>query len=122
MLFLADGAEVALYEDWPYAGDAETVARALDGSVGCWQREPTPFVRERTPFVRRVSSLSEETLAAKIDAAARYASQISTFWPDVEAMRRAVREQAYRAGGPVPGEGFWMPAYPPHRPTAADGP
>lgn len=129
MLFLADGAEVALYEDWPYAGDAETVARALDEGARCWRRERTPFVRQRTPFVRertpfvhRVSPLSEEALAAKIDAAARYVSQISTFWPNIEAMDRAVREQALRTGGTGPGEGFWAPVRPPGRPTTVNRP
>jgi len=92
----ADGAQVELYEDWPYADDATAVARALDGEQGRWRR--------------RVSLLSEEALIAKANAVACYASQISTFWPDLEAMRRALREQAARVGAGGLGEGFWYPA------------
>lgn len=93
MRLQADGAEVAFYEDWPYAGDEDTVLRALDARAGSWRRCVAP--------------LSEEGLAAKGDAVARYASQISTFWPDVDAMRRALREHAARVAGHGLGEGFW---------------
>lgn len=108
MRLLADGVEVAFYEDWPYAGDAETVARALDGRAGGWHRCIAP--------------LSEEALTAKGDAAACYASQISTFWSGIEAMRRALREQAERVGGAGPGEGFWRLSRPPDDPTPGNRP
>ena len=93
MRLLADGLGVAFYEDWPYAGDEATVARALDEGAGLWRRCLAP--------------LSEEALAAKGKAVARYASQISTFWSGVDAMHRALREHAGRVGGSEPAEAFW---------------
>jgi LmbE family N-acetylglucosaminyl deacetylase len=89
----AEGAPVMFYEDWPYAGEAEAIARALQGDGQGWRR--------------RISPLSEEMLAAKGNAVACYASQISTFWPDLGAMRRALRQQAERVGGAELAEGFW---------------
>lgn len=105
---LADGVEVAFYEDWPYAGDEETVAQALGEGAGRWRRHIVP--------------LTEEALAAKGDAVARYASQISTFWPDTEAMRRALYQHAQRVGGGRPGEGFWQRPHPTDAPIPRDGP
>jgi len=93
---LDDGIAVAFYEDWPYAGDAEAVARALAEMGQRWRRS--------------VSPLSETALTAKGDAVACYASQISTFWPNLEAMRLALREHAERVGEAGPGEAFWSPA------------
>lgn len=88
-------APLACFEDWPYAGDEETVARALDDEVAGWRR--------------RVAPIDEDALAAKGDAVACYASQISTFWPDADAMRAALRAQALRVGGDRPAEAFWQP-------------
>jgi len=95
-------ASLACYEDWPYAGDDETVARALEDDAAAW--------------VRRIASIDEEALAVKGDAVACYASQISTFWPDADAMRAALLAQALRVGGGDPAEAFWRPA-----PTPSQG-
>jgi LmbE family N-acetylglucosaminyl deacetylase len=103
MRLMADGVEVAFYEDWPYAGDAETMARALGGERERWRRS--------------VSPLSEAALAAKGDAVACYASQISTFWSGIEAMRLALREQAERVGDAGLGEALWSLTCPASHPT-----
>lgn len=108
MRLLAEGTAVAFYEDWPYAGDDETVSRALDGGAGCWQRH--------------IASLSEEAMVAKGDAVACYVSQISTFWPNLAAMRRALYEHARRVGGRGLGEGFWSLTCPPHEMTRRERP
>ncbi len=85
-LLLARGHRVLFYEDYPYAGDAQTVGAALEAEPGKrWQVQAFYF--------------DEEAMRAKGDAAACYASQISTFWSSVEEMREALRIQALRVGG-----------------------
>ncbi|HHX43258.1 MAG TPA: PIG-L family deacetylase [Chloroflexi bacterium] len=93
------GVTVLFYEDWPYAEDDETIARALDDGGRCWRRQTLP--------------LSAEALVAKGDAVAYYASQISTFWSSTEEMRRALRAHAETAGGTGLGEGYWTVSPPP---------
>lgn len=85
------GQPVIYYEDFPYSEDPAAVEMAL--ADGPWQMAPVP--------------LSEEALEAKLDAMARYRSQISSFWADVEAMERAVRASAVRAGDGEPAERYW---------------
>jgi len=86
------GQPVIYYEDFPYAEDPEAVEMAL--ADGPWQMAPVP--------------LSEEALEAKIAAMARYRSQISSFWADVEAMEKAVRASAARAGDGKLVERYWQ--------------
>jgi LmbE family N-acetylglucosaminyl deacetylase len=90
----ATGQRLVFYEDYPYAGDAQTVreAQAL-WPQQCWQDE--------------VFSLDEEELRRKGDAVACYASQISTFWPDAATMREALHAAALRAGSGTLAERYW---------------
>jgi LmbE family N-acetylglucosaminyl deacetylase len=46
-----------------------------------------------------VAPVAEDDLQAKVKAIAAYASQISTFWKDVETMETAVRAFAASTGG-----------------------
>jgi LmbE family N-acetylglucosaminyl deacetylase len=91
---LRRGAQVLFYEDYPYAGDTQAVEAVLrTWPELCWSSETLFF--------------SEEALRAKQEAIARHASQISTFWANLEDMRRAVRAQALRVGGAGYAERFW---------------
>jgi hypothetical protein len=56
--------------------------------------------------LERVFPVSEAGLAAWQDAVAAHATQISTFWPNLEAMRAALRSFMESAGGAR----LWKPA------------
>jgi len=94
-LLLAQGCRVLFYEDYPYAGDAQTVGAAL-GAEGKrrWQVQTVPF--------------DEAALQAKGEAVACYVSQISTFWSSAAEMREALRTQALRVGGDRYAENYWQ--------------
>lgn len=51
--------------------------------------------------------LTPADLAAKVQAIATYASQISTFWEDVTAMEAAIHDFAARVGEGRPAERLW---------------
>jgi LmbE family N-acetylglucosaminyl deacetylase len=71
------------YQDYPYA---QQTGQWMDPQQGeGW--EPTTF------------PISEDGLRAWGDAVAAHRSQISTFWPGVQAMRTALRAYARREGG-----------------------
>ncbi len=72
------------YEDYPYAAQPGALEAAL-------ARQP-----ELEPVIM---PLPAGALRAKIEAVACYDSQISTFWPGVEAMGAALRQEAARLGG-----------------------
>ena len=95
-LLLTQGCRVLFYEDYPYAGDAQTVGAALGAEAGrCWQVQTIPF--------------GEEALRAKGEAAACYVSQISTFWSGAAEMREALRTQALAVGGgSCYAENYWQ--------------
>lgn len=84
--------QVRYYEDYPYAAQQEEPVEVTLARRGAWEPHVVP--------------LGEDALAAKTRAAAAYASQISTFWPNLEAMGRALRDYAERVGG----ERQWQPA------------
>lgn len=90
------GGIYAYYEDFPY------VVREGDR----WPTPASPVLQERalTPEIVR---LMEENLAARLSAMARYASQLSSFWPGPEAMAAAVRQYAEKVGGGTPAERVW---------------
>ncbi len=91
---LAQGQEVLFYEDYPYAGNSRTVGEALAAHDGCSWSAHTSF-------------FGEEALQAKGEAVGCYASQISTFWPNAEAMHQALRAQALVVGQGRYGENYW---------------
>lgn len=81
--------QVRYYEDYPYVTQAGQLEKAL-GRPEEW--------------IAHVIPLSEDALRAKIEAVAVYTSQISTFWPDLEAMAEALRSHCERTGG----ERLWL--------------
>jgi LmbE family N-acetylglucosaminyl deacetylase len=86
----AAGGVHAYYEDYPYV---EKVDRA---GLGTAPVTSTPLGREMRS---EVAPVAEDDLQAKVKAIAAYASQISTFWKDVETMETAVRAFAASTGG-----------------------
>jgi len=94
-------ARMIYFEDYPYSEHDGAIARAVDDRG---RDESTPPATWRDVRV----DLDEADLRAKCDAIAAYASQISSFWPDVAAMERAVRAFAARRGeGGRPAERLW---------------
>ncbi len=88
----ASGRTLTYYEDFPYAEDPPAIRVAL---------AETEAEAEFVP-------LSEEALAAKIDAIACYRSQISTFWVSKDHVATRVRAFAQRTGGGKPAERYWQ--------------
>jgi LmbE family N-acetylglucosaminyl deacetylase len=92
------GVRLAYYEDYPYAADPEALATALGA---------------RPALVPETLPLGEADLAAKSDAAAAYASQVTSFWADEADMRQAFRAFAlWTGGGMGPAERIWWPSPP----------
>jgi LmbE family N-acetylglucosaminyl deacetylase len=85
---------VRYYEDYPYAHDRKAVGVAL----AHWNAAHDPALRQE------LSVLDQEALETKIAAIAEYASQIGTFWENLDAMASALRDYAARTGG----EPFWV--------------
>lgn len=71
------------YPDFPYALDAPDQVAALPGSG----LAPVQF------------PISEPAMRAWEDSVAAHTSQISTFWNDLDAMRRALRAYCHEQGG-----------------------
>lgn len=86
------GGVFAYFEDYPYAAQ------------GSAKRAMTPPGRALTP---EVVPLTQADLAAKVEAIAAYASQISTFWDDRAGMEAAVRTFGERTGGGRFAERLW---------------
>lgn len=61
---------------------------------------------QRLGWIRRVFPVSEAALAAWWDAIAAHESQVSTFWPNLEAMQRAIGAYCQSVGGVQ----LWHPA------------
>ncbi len=137
--FAQRGLPPRFYEDYPYAVDEGALAVALDGrdwplgdegaaatsgddnalaatvDEDAWTR-----IGHGRGWRPRLVRLSEAHLAAKLAAAARYRSQISTFWPDEAGQRRALRDFALRRGaGRWPAERLWERAPSAPEPDAA---
>lgn len=90
------GIDLLYYEDYPYAEREGRLYEVLQPSES-W--EPAPV------------ELSAANLTAKVDAISRYASQLSTFWPDPAAMSQAVHDYAWRRGSfDVLAERYWRRA------------
>ena len=89
--------EVAVfwYEEYPYSANGMAVVAQARASLG----------RVTRPVIHR---MNEAALAAKIRAIACYGSQISTFWPGLDAMADSVRRYAVQTGGGDPSERLWQ--------------
>jgi LmbE family N-acetylglucosaminyl deacetylase len=94
------GADVAFYEDYPYASDEAAIRAALERLPGaCWDKE--------TLF------LGQAAMRAKVEAVACHASQLTTFWRDeagrayLAGMRRALEAYALSVGGGQYAENLW---------------
>ena len=86
----------AYFEDYPYAAK-ETAAEG----------DPLTRLTDGRPLSPETVALTEADLAAKTQAVARYASQLSSFWADVAEMEAALRQFAGRAGGGALAERLW---------------
>lgn len=85
--------DLVYYEDYPYAEDVESLeATEVEG---IWRAELVP--------------LSDKDLEAKIEAIARYRSQVSSFWADRSEMEASVRAFVSRHGIEAPAERYWRP-------------
>jgi LmbE family N-acetylglucosaminyl deacetylase len=82
------------YAEYPYSQQPGSVAAAL-AQAGSHRLQAQTRV------------LSEANVQAKIDAVACYASQISTFWADLDAMAAEVRRALAEAGHGTAMEEFW---------------
>lgn len=80
-----------------------------------WYYPDYPYVLDRSTSIVSylppgwepvVYPLSAAGLQAWVEAVAAHQSQISTFWPDMQAMQQAIREYAHQNGGVR----LWRPA------------
>ncbi len=89
--------------------DHQLTRQAAEG-LGCelWYYADYPYVMrnpslldnlQRDGWTNRTFPVSPDGLEAWQDAIAAHASQVSTFWPDTQAMRRAVADSLSFAGG-----------------------
>jgi LmbE family N-acetylglucosaminyl deacetylase len=82
-----------LYQEYPYTDDTINIERAL------------AFYRQ--PLTVETVQVSEEDVTAKLDAIACYASQISSFWEDIESMKAATRRAMDQDETGVYVERYW---------------
>jgi LmbE family N-acetylglucosaminyl deacetylase len=90
----AQGWDLRFYEDYPYAEREGALSAAL-AARGAEHWQPG------------VAPLDEDDLAAKIEAIARYESQLGVLFGSAEAMPDRARDFVTRTGG----ERFWQPSY-----------
>lgn len=89
------GVAVFFYEEYPYSAEGDTVIKTARQAID----------QPLTPVINRIS---DAALATKIQAIGCHASQISTFWGDVEAMAAAVRAYALQVGQTGYAERLWQ--------------
>ena len=90
------GSIYAYYEDYPYA-DTVTDGAGAPGAGATHGHSLAP----------ELVHLAEPDLVGRVDAMARYKSQISSFWKDRQALEAAVRDFTRRTGGEAPAERLW---------------
>ena len=80
---------------------AEAMGRALwyYGDYPYAEREGVQLEDKTEGMSGEVVHLSEAGLEAWIEAAGAYASQVSSFWADMQAMRESIRGYAVQTGG-----------------------
>jgi LmbE family N-acetylglucosaminyl deacetylase len=93
------GAHVHYYEDYPYS-DKPAITQAALAPFPEHCREPETI------------TFAEDALLAKVQAAACYKSQVSTFWHNLDEMTEAFRSQALAAAqiahAPDYAENYWL--------------
>jgi hypothetical protein len=87
---------IFLYEEYPYTIQGFP---AINAARAALKDETQPVTHH----------LHSEAVDAKIRAIANYESQISTFWPDLESMARAVRKAASGIDESHYAERLWQP-------------
>jgi LmbE family N-acetylglucosaminyl deacetylase len=103
---------ICFYEEYPYGADSGEAARVTYHS-GIQKFGSEAVQVALSAFERPLRSwtirLAEADIAAKINAIAQYASQISTFWDSVADMGMAVRRYALQIEPVYPpgGERLW---------------
>jgi len=90
---LDGGIDVRYFEDVPYVLEAPDDLPAAAAGMAC---EPFP--------------ITEEELAARVEAISRYASQVAMLWHGGVGLAQAVRWVARAAGGTRPAERYWHPS------------
>ena len=90
------GGVFAYYEDYPYVAN-EGDRWSGPGDLG-------PHGRTLAP---ELIYLAEGDLSARVEAMACYASQLSSFWANRQAMDEAVRKFTGRVGQQAPAERIW---------------
>jgi LmbE family N-acetylglucosaminyl deacetylase len=100
IIFKRERPSVALkfYEEYPYTRDIMATQQAL--ALMTWLAPDLGLELE-------IVDLNDADVKAKIEAIACYQTQLSSFWPDVQAMEQEVREMMGRAGNGVPSERYW---------------
>ncbi|MCC6188093.1 MAG: PIG-L family deacetylase [Anaerolineales bacterium] len=93
------GGIYAYFEDYPY------VAREGDR----WPNASLTQAHDR-PLTPELIPLADADLGAQVRAVSRYASQITSFWPDLEAMAAALGQFAAHTGGGTPALRLWRAA------------
>ena len=93
------GGVYAYFEDYPY------IAQESERWSG--PASPGPHGRPLTP---ELIYLSEADLCARVDAMARYESQLSSFWTSRQNLDDAVRQFTSRVGQQAPAERIWRVA------------
>lgn len=90
---LGDDVEVRYFEDVPYVIEAPDDLHAAAEGMVC------------EPF-----AITEEELAARLEAISRYASQVDILWHEGDGLPQAVRRLATGVGGAGHLERYWRPA------------
>ncbi len=90
------GGIFAYYEDFPY----------VEREGNSWPNLRSPLFDGRTLNPELVR-LSEPDLDSWTNAAARYETQLNTFWPNRAALAAALMRHADRTGGGTPAVRFW---------------
>ena len=92
----ANGGIHAYYEDFPYVADAP------DGGT-----ERPPSSPHSRPLRPEMICLTPANLKARWEAMGCYASQVTSFWPNRRAMRKAVKQFTEHTGGGASAERLW---------------
>ncbi|NDJ86281.1 MAG: hypothetical protein GYB66_10375 [Chloroflexi bacterium] len=106
-------AEMWFYEEYPYSAETDEVNFAHAGQKGRLSGAGAVQLAIQTlpaPVAARTIPLAAEHLNAKIEAIAKYRSQITTFWSGPSEMATSVRSYAQSVGNAIEvayAERFW---------------
>lgn len=87
------------YEEYPYTEDPHAVERAISFFSDNYSR---------LQLQQEIVLVNEAAVTAKMESIACYKSQISSFWPDLQAMETETRRALMEAGSGVSAERYWV--------------